>query len=235
TWADVGQVALCTLGGLVLFLGVAAFRKLREGYRVHGRLFAFLLFLLLEHPTLVYGGVLLGLAAGAFTLRPDDAETWKLPVSVGGGAALGILFWLLREVRDRRVRRWLGFALAAALVGGAMALLYLRPDLLREEQRHMIGVLLLLGIPGFYLLTFAGMVEESEVEIAAICAALGVGIWILGDRVSPTFQFVGLALPVALYYVYIRHILGGLRVFKHVLRAVSYARIGQHRWALVSL
>ena len=37
---------------------------------------------------------------------------------------------------------------------------------------------MLIGIPVFYLLTFAGLAEESEVEIGAICAALGIGLWV---------------------------------------------------------
>jgi len=235
TWADVGQVALVTFAGLALCLGVAAYGKLRDGYRIQGRLASFILFLLLDNPGLVYAGVLLGLAVGAFSIHKGGEDNARLLASMGGGAALGGVFWLLRDVRNRKVRLWLGLALAAALVGGAIALLWFRPALLLPEERHMVGVLLLVGIPLFYLLTFAGLVEESEVEIAAICAALGVGLWILGENMSPNFQILSLALPVVVYYVYTRHILGGLRVFKHVLRAVSFARIGRHRLALLSL
>jgi len=235
TWAEVGQVALATFAGLGLCLGVAAYGKLREGYRVRGRLASFVLFLLLDNPSLVYAGVLLGLAVGAFSIPKGEEDNAKLLASVGGGVLLGAVFWLLRDVRNRKVRSWLGLALTAALVGGAIALLWYWPALLTQEERHMMGVLLLVGIPLFYLLTFAGFVEESEVEIAAICAALGVGLWILGEDFSPNFQVVSLGLPLAVYYVYTRHVLGGLRVFKHVLRAVSFARIGRHRLALLSL
>ena len=51
-----------------LGLAVAAVRKLREGYKVNGRVPAFVVFLLLESPGLVYAGILLGLIAGAYTL-----------------------------------------------------------------------------------------------------------------------------------------------------------------------
>src|SRR5437016_3589133 len=85
TWADVGQVALFTFGGLVLFLGIAAYSKLREGYRVRGRLAPFILFLLLDNPGLVYAGVMLGLTVGAFSIRRGDADNWKLFGGVGGG------------------------------------------------------------------------------------------------------------------------------------------------------
>jgi tetratricopeptide (TPR) repeat protein len=235
SWADVGQVALITLAGLALCLAIAAYGKLREGYRVRGRVASFILFLLLDNPGLVYAGVLIGLAVGAFSIHKDADDNAKLAVSLGIGAALGVFLSVLRDVRDRRLRRWLGLGLAAALVGGAIAVLWYWPDLLAPEQRHMIGVLLLLGIGPFYLLTFAGMVEESEVEIAAICAALGIGLWILGSGWSPVMQGGSLVLPVFLYYIYTRYILSNLRVSKHVLRALSFARIGRHRLALQSL
>src|SRR5262249_44916342 len=68
-WRRIGLVALCTFGGLFLCLAVAGYRKWREGYRPRGRWPAFLLFLLLESPDLVYAGILLGLATGAFAVR----------------------------------------------------------------------------------------------------------------------------------------------------------------------
>lgn len=246
TWEQLGYVGLCTLGGLLLFLLIAAFRKLREGYRARGKWLAFMLFLLLEHPGLVYGGILLGLMVGAYTLpaRPaaetaSDAlltrENWELLATVGGGAVLGILFWILRHVRDRRQRLILSLGLGVVLVAVAVLLFQYQPHLLVQQQWQMLGALLLLGIPPFYLLTFASLVEESEIEIAAICAALGIGLWIVGEKVSPTFQALGLVLPAALYYTYTRYVLPGLRVFKHVLRGVSYASVGRYRWALISL
>jgi tetratricopeptide (TPR) repeat protein len=255
-WLELGYVALCTFAGLALFLGVAAVRKLREGYRVRGRLLPFLLFLLLENPVLVYAGVLLGLAVGAFTVpevfgqgqvRTEDPEHWQLAATVGGGAVLGYVFWMVRHVHDRKIRFYVGLALIAGLVGGAIALFWYNPQdpnghaLLGPERQKMIATLLLVGIPLFYLLTFAGMVEESEIEIAAICAALGVGLWVLasgGEPVSgasPSAQTIALAVPLALYFLYSRRILPGLRVFKHVLRGISYANVGRYRPALISL
>ncbi|MCI0458915.1 MAG: tetratricopeptide repeat protein [Gemmataceae bacterium] len=242
-WLDLGYIALCTFGGLLLCLGVAALRKLREGYRIRGRLPAFILFLLLENPGLVYAGVILGLGFGAFTLR-EEHNTQHLIFTVGGGVILGQLFWLLVNAPAKN-RMWLGLLLAAALVGGAIAVFHYnpvgsdgRPILPPPEQRYMLGALLLLGIPLFYLLTFASMVEETEVEIAAICSALGVGLWLVGEQLSPgspTNLTVSLALPIGLYVVYSRRILPGLRVFKHVLRGISYANVGRWRPALISL
>jgi tetratricopeptide (TPR) repeat protein len=232
-WADLAIAAGWTLGGLVLCLGIAAVRKLREGYRVRGRLVSFVLFLVLENPGLVYAGVLLGLALGSYAVRQPEGEEWLLPATVFGGAALGAVFYLLRHARAGRARLWLSLGLAVALVGGAVALFYFEPQLVSEQHRSVTGALLLLGIPLFYLLTFASMVEESEVEVAAMCAALGVALWVLGEG-SPTARNVALAVPVVLYFAYTRYVLPGLRVFKHVLRGISYATVGQHRPALAS-
>jgi tetratricopeptide (TPR) repeat protein len=78
-------------------------------------------------------------------------------------------------------------------------------------------------------------VEESEIESAAICSALGVGMWILADNQSPTFKSLALMVPTGIYFLYTRRILPGLRVFKHVLRGISYAKVGRYRQALISL
>jgi tetratricopeptide (TPR) repeat protein len=230
------QTALITLGGLVLCLGIAAAQKLREGYRVRGRLIGFILFLILENPILVYTGLLLGLTLGAYlilNLNREMDETLLL-APILGGAILGQVFWFLRHVRDRRIRLWSGLALAAVIIGGTIAYLQFETTF-TTAQRDAVARLLLLGIPGFYLLTFAGMVEESEIESAAICSALGVGMWILAENQSPTVKTLALVLPAAIYFLYTRRILPGLRVFKHVLRGISYAKVGRYRQALVSL
>ena len=86
-----GLAALFMLGGLLLALAVAAVPKLRQGYQVRGRLMPFLVFLLLESPRLVYTGVLLGTALGAFSVT-DEATRSELLVAVGGGVALGVVF-----------------------------------------------------------------------------------------------------------------------------------------------
>src|SRR5271157_2166560 len=67
-WPAVAQVTLFTLAGLVIGLALAAVGKLREGYRLNGRVPAFVVFLFLESPGLVYAGILIGLIAGASTL-----------------------------------------------------------------------------------------------------------------------------------------------------------------------
>jgi tetratricopeptide (TPR) repeat protein len=230
-WTQTGQVALFTAGGLAVFLGIAAWLKLREGYKAQGRAPAFILFLLLESPGLVYAGILLGLAAGAYSIGRPENEVW-LKYTFAGGVVLGILFWLLRRVENRWIRLGLSLALAGALVGGAVLWLHHSTVFLEDQAgRTRFGTLLLLGLPFFYLLTFAGAAEESEIEIGAMCAALGLGICLL-EWERRSFQSTGLLLTLLLYFVYTMRVLPGLRVFKHVVRGLSYAHIGRYRPAL---
>jgi tetratricopeptide (TPR) repeat protein len=246
-WKEIAQLAICTFGTLALFLAVAGFRKLREGYRVQGRYPTFLLFLLLENPGMVFAGVLLGMLLGAFSLLENfnffgssnthnlDTEETLLLWCVLGGAAVGAVFDILYDAPSLQARRWYGLALGAALAAAGIGLL---PSVMEVDQpRIMFATLLLLGIPLFYILTLASMTEESEVEIAAICAALGVSLWFVVDYFLPgnNTQLTVQVVPLALYWVYTRRVLPELRVFKHVLRGISYANVGQMRPALISL
>src|SRR5262245_60983066 len=116
-WWQVGIIALYTVGTLALCLGAMAILKLREGYRVRGRLLGFILFLILENPVLVYGGVLGGLGLGAFrVLFADKDEEWITMLPVLGGALLGWVFWNVRQWRDRRWRFWGSLGVAVLLV-----------------------------------------------------------------------------------------------------------------------
>jgi tetratricopeptide (TPR) repeat protein len=243
TWDDLALIGLFTLGGLVLFLGAAAIRKIREGYRVTGRWLGFLIFLLLESPWMVYAGLLIGLSFGTWwTFKWWDPK--DVPVEavwcVLGGAVLGGIFYGLRYVRQPLHRFSLSLAMLALLVGGAAAFYHfqhdiLDRDLLSLDQRQKIAMLLLLGIPGFYLLTFSGLVEESEIEIAAMCAALGIGLWTFASAYSPAVGGAVVLLPLGIFFIYTTRFLPGLRVFKHALRGMSYRQMGQTRLALISL
>lgn len=239
-WPALGLVALLTLGGLALALCVAGYRKLREGYQVKGRLAAFLLFLILESPELVYAGILVGIGVGALLLRQDEAGTRLLISTSGGGAFLGVVFWLLRNVRSRWARLGLSLLLAVVLVAGAL-LWFGQLGQISEQvglnnpvhNAMIFGVQLLLGIPLFYLLTLAGREEETELEVGAICAALGLGAAMLTQN-EPRVQSLVFIIPVMLYVWYTTRVLPQLRVFKHALRGFSFSQVGRYRQAILS-
>ncbi|MBI1830439.1 MAG: hypothetical protein HYR84_03200 [Planctomycetes bacterium] len=241
-WDELALITLYTLGGLGLCLGWAAYQKIREGYRIQGRLLGFIVFLLLDHPGLVYAGLLGGLSIGTILtfhsrvlVEGQDAIPIESVWPVAGGAILGYIFFAMRHVEDTLQRFWISLAMIAVLVGGAAAFYYLKPDVLRQDQQLMIAVLLLVGIPGFYLLTFSGLVEESEIEIAAMCAALGVAMWTFLKALSPAVGGAVVLLPLGIYFVYSTKFMPAIRVFKHSLRGMSYRQMGQTKMALIHL
>src|SRR5689334_10837838 len=129
------SVGLWLAGGLAAGLAVAAVLKLREGFRVAGRPLTFLLFLLLESPTLVYAGSILGLFAGALAVRPVDGNR-LLFWCIGGGAALGLGLMWLRMVPNALHRLIIGLVAAAALVGAAVLAIEQFPDIVPEASRR---------------------------------------------------------------------------------------------------
>jgi hypothetical protein len=245
-WIELGLISLFTISGLAIFLGKAAVQKIREGFKVQGRLLGFLIFLLLENPGMVYAGLLIGLSCGAgWTFKwwrendnPEDAIPLQAMWPVLGGAVLGGVFYNLRAVSNRMHRFWLSLAMIGILVGGAAAFYYFKQDAVTDDQLKTIALLLLLGIPGFYLLTFSGLVEESEIEVAAMCAALGIALWTYiytFNRSASGFGALIVLLPLGLFFVYTTKYMPALRVFKHALRGMSYRQMGQTKLALASL
>src|SRR5262249_40129989 len=158
-------------------------------------------------PEMVYAGILLGMFAAALLLRKEAGDSKLLTIAVAGGAVLGTIFWLLRYVRVRLLRLGLGLLLGTALVGGILCWLGMVGDFglpfqqLSPANPTIFGAQLLLGIPLFYLLTLVGREEETEVEIAAICAALGIGFAMLAQRGS-SLQSLAILVPVLLYLWY---------------------------------
>src|SRR5262249_19658703 len=147
---------LFSVGGLVVGLTVAGYGKLRQGYQIRGRLAAFILFLLLESPTLVYAGILLGTVAGAIFLHLLGDDTTLLTATLGGGAVLGVVLGIVPQLPDRRARLGLSLLLAIALVGGAIFYLAMREESGPPLDPTILGLQILLGVPVFYLLTFSG-------------------------------------------------------------------------------
>jgi tetratricopeptide (TPR) repeat protein len=235
-----GTIALYMLAGIGAALGLALLRQIRDLLRFIRRPFAFFVFLLLENPLLIYLGVIGGLACGAFAefTPPEDSNDLKpnLIVLSLGGAILGYGFGLIRDVRDSRYRLALGLGVGAAVI--VLINTYLQEfdgGLFLIEgslQRRMLAYQILLGLPFYYLLCFAGVTEESEAEIAGLCTMLGLAIYLL--KFPNNMPAIGLILPGGFYLGYVVYVLPGLRVFKHTLRGFIYMQVGKLRPALLS-
>src|SRR5262245_34585257 len=161
-WQTVLFFALAGIG-LLLLLGWAAIGMMRRGHRIKGRLLPFLLFLLLENPTLVYGGLLGGLLVGAVVLTVVAGwEWWHLLAALGGGIVLGFVFFLVRELPNRWIRGGTVLALAAAGAVGLYLWFLNQQDVITIDRQQLFALHLLLAIPILYLLTLAGRAEETE-------------------------------------------------------------------------
>ncbi|MBX7105249.1 MAG: hypothetical protein K1X57_14295 [Gemmataceae bacterium] len=230
TPAAAAIVAACLVGGLSAGLVVAA---LRSVVRPAGRATAYLLFLLLEFPQAITGGLLLGLALGIRLAPARPVDPALLPTMAGAGLVLGAVSLALKVWPGRWTRLGLAVGTAVLLVAGGLYAIDRWPDFIPEADRPAIGMYLLLGLPFFYLLTFVGEAEETEVEVALWCTAIAVGVWLV--KATPGLPVLAFLIPVSLFYVYTSRVLPGLRVFKHTLRGISYGRVGLPADALAAL
>lgn len=264
TWATLGVVLLWTLGGTAAGLLLGCVQQILRGYNPMRNPLGFLLLVLLDSPFFIYIGVVGGLAAGlvmnAGWLTPEFQESLT---SITGPAAVsppalpangliyfaiagligGMCFAFVRRVKAGVPRLVVGAMVATALVllglyGGEWLGLFNTEVTTAESTQNMrtVGAMLLAGLPFFYLLAVCGETEESEVEIAALCGALGVGLYLLRptaemEGVSDKFVFL---VPVALYFLYAMRVLPRLKVFKHTIRGYGYMSIGRVRDSLVS-
>lgn len=239
-WAGTGRIAIWMAGGLGAALVLATIRQISTLGGAIRNPVGFLLFLLLENPFLIYAGIVFGLGAAAVEYRVglirllgEDAlppEAQILGYCAFGGAIFGYALGELRMVANP-LYRLAGAALACAAVGTALYFGLESADFLGDTlERQQLGAHLLLGIPFFYLLVFCGMAEESEVEIAALCATLGLGLWLL--QFPKNMPALGFLLPVGLYCIYTIRVLKPLQVFKHALRGYGHANVGRIKDAL---
>src|SRR5258708_36987036 len=97
---------------------------------------------------------------------------------------------------------------------------------------ELLGFQMLLGLPFFYLLCFAGIAEESEGEIGGLCTMLGFAIYLL--KFPSNMPTAGFLLPVAIYFSYVMYVMPGLRVFKHTLRGFTSMNVGKTKPALLA-
>ncbi len=230
TWLLVGFLA----GGVAVGIVLALASWVARGIRVGGRYLALLLFLILESPVLVYLGSIGGLLAGALWVHDPGKGYSLLPICGGAGALVGLAIGESRRIGSTNWRSSAALAMSTILVGVALMFIESDDSAYRLDgeisMRHQLGAHLLLGLPFFYLLTFAGRAEESEGEIAVLCAGLAIGFWLVD--LTPTIRSVGFVIPLGLYFAYTLRLMPGLRVFKHTLRGYSYAQMGRVRPAL---
>lgn len=248
-WGLIGRIAIFLGAGLGLSLVLAAVRQFRTLSGMFRNPFGYFLFLLLENPALIYAGIILGLGVGtADYLRvlqaalPEGAELPQeasvLGFCVLGGAILGYGLGELRQATVGYYRLALAFLVCAGVCAGVYywidqaEFLVTRTAKTDLNPRVMLGVLLLMGIPFFYLLVFAGTAEESEVEIAALCTTLGLGLYLV--RFPANMPSLPLILPVGLYCLYTIRVMRPLRVFKYTLRGYSHNEVGQIRQSLAA-
>ena len=234
--ATFARVLAWSLGGLTLGLGGGVALQLRRGYRPQANPPGFLLLVLLDSSYFLYLGLVGGFAWGVLSeTDAPEGRSW-LGYCVAAGALLGYGLYQLRQVRDWGYRFGLGLAVGA--LGTYLAVHFIGevPALAGPEPQRLFGKYLLLGLPFFYLLTLAGEAEESEAEIAAICAAGGIGLYLLRleSKLPEHFDKLIFVVPVLAYFVYSTRWLPRLRKFKHNLRGYGYLSLGRYREALVS-
>ncbi len=259
-WAAFARVLAWAGAGLALGLLAGAILQLLRGYRPLRNPVGFLLLVVLDSAFVIYIGVIGGLGVGVVVEDPEPylnpellgAIAGGLPLHTAiplspvtgylgyfalGGAVLGFGFYRFTKIRDRLWRIGLATVIGAALV--YLSISYIgdpaRLGFSELSQKTFAG-LLLIGLPFFYVLTFCGEAEESEVEFAALCAGLGVGLYLL--RVSSNFPELGdkliFIVPLLAYFVYVSRLLPRLRVFKHVLRGYGNLSLGKVRQSIVS-
>ncbi len=244
TWQQTGEIALYVGGGLGIAVVVGMFRVATQLRGIKKSPVSFLIYVILENPMLVYAGIVLGLAVGVLQNRlpvaSESNPTGQDPLILGycilGGALLGYGFGELRAAKVEPIYKFLlALVLGAVMVVGIW-FWFKEGDILRDElSKQSLGYVLLLGLPFFYLLTFAGVAEESEVEIAAWCAVLGLGLYYLNPfQAAPNLAAIMFVLPVVVYCGYTIKVLRPLRVFKHTLRGFSHAEVGRIRESLES-
>jgi tetratricopeptide (TPR) repeat protein len=229
------RVAGWGAGGFALGLLAGAGLLVRRGYRPTANPGGFALLTLLDSPFVIYLGLVGGVTLGiAIETEPPAGREWLAGFAVGG-AVLGYGLHQLTQVRDKVWRFALGGLVGAGLVYLAIHYVGQLPDFAEAAAQQRFAAVLLAGLPFFYVLTFCGEADESEVEIAALCAVLAVGLYLL--RLSSNLPEYGdkliLIVPVVVYFVYATRWLPRLRVFKHVLRGYGSLSVGRVREALV--
>ena len=192
---------------------------------------------------LVYLGVLAGTIFGLCWIH-DPAKGWDdpllLPV-IGGGAVLGVVFCVIRQIRRKLERLTYCLVMGAVVAGGLLFWLGQFGDY--GQKHHLLNetvfaTQILAGMALFYVLTFAGREDETEVESAASAPAspsASASIAAPSCRRKPgTRRLFVFLVPAVLFLAYALRVLPWLRVVKHSFRGLSFARFGRYRRSLQS-
>lgn len=255
-WNSVGRVVLYLAGGFAAGFVLGIGQQILRGYRPFRNPPGFLLLVLLDSPFFIYLGLIGGLVAGLFLERPPDVEAETFQAILGtmatspiqsqiydwlgyfgfGGALLGFGFYRLAGIADKLYRLVIGAVVGALGVYLAINYIDAFPSLADKLDQQRFATILLLGLPFFYILVFCGETEESEVEIAALCAGLGIGLYLLriSSELPESADKLIFLVPLILYYVYVVRVQPGLRVFKHTLRGYGYLSLRRIGEALAS-
>ena len=234
-WATFTRIVIWGVVGFVLGYVAGFTQQILRGYKPTANLPGFLLLVLLDSPYFIYIGLIGGIGLGiGLETDPPDGREW-LGYCGLGGALLGFGLFQLRQVRDWFWRFGLGIVVGGILTYLVIHYIDMVPALSGNAAQRQFGIYLLIGLPFFYLLTFCGEAEESEVEIAAICAAGGIGLFSLklesglpdyGDKII-------FLVPLLAYFIYSTKWLPGLRIFKHNLRGYGYLSLKRYRESLL--
>ena len=218
--------------GLILAVLLAHQRTCQLGIKSQSWTLTYFSYLLLEYPRLVFTGVLAGLLVGyvGITIVWPGWHELDLVWAIGIGLVLGLLLLAIRTLAQNQLRRWAVLALGAAVIAGFV--LYLYRDHFAGVDPKLFGLHLLLAIPIFYLLTIAGRIEETEIEIGLICVLLGLALWVM---LGPSFQLMAMLIPLVIYMGYTQYLLKNMQAFKNLLHGMGHARQGSTIEALTSL
>lgn len=211
---------------LVVALVFQSFRQRRNTKRSRGHLLASIILALLDNPATVFAFIVGGYAVGELY--------WQFPLleivaASGAGAVVGVFWDTSLKIRQVWPRRLILLTLGISIVAGIAALFhYGLVDTV--GSRYVVALTLVLGAVLFYVLTFAGRGEETEPEIAVICAGIALAL----AQLHLPYMARGLIVivPMAVFVVYCERIRRHLVVFKHVLRGLSHEQEGDLRNAL---
>jgi len=231
-WEGFLRLNCLAWSGLAIGWIWAAYQERANLAKVSRNPISFLLFLNLEHSGAIYNGIIIGTCMGVLFAIPQN--TPLLMTTILSGIVLGACFAFSRKLKKNQGKIWIIFGVFVALGLGMAFLLGMTPW---NEQTPKIThpqafcFQLLAFLPLFYLLTFAGYAEETEVEIGAICVLMGLALGILTKDNVP-LRTAGFLIPVGTFFFYTMRILPSLRILKHVLRGLSYSKLGQQANAL---